>query len=67
MHATEDVLDRRSLEESLKYTAGAAVLQTLVRRQRVLGAVSTVTELADVERVRLLVFVLVVAFEGVVA
>lgn len=67
MHATEYVLDRRGLEESLEHAAGAAVLKTLVRRQRVLGTIRTIAELADVERVRLLVFVLEVTFEGVVA
>lgn len=67
MHATEDILDRRGLEEPLEHAAGAAVLQALVRRQRVLRTVRTIAELANVERVRLLVFVLEVAFEGVVA
>lgn len=67
MHATENVLDRRGLEEPLEHAAGAAVLKTLVRRQRVLGTIRTIAELADVERVRLLVFVLEVTFEGVVA
>jgi len=67
MHATKDVLDRRGLEESLEHAARAAVLQALVRRQRVLRAVLSLAELADVVRVRLLVLVLVVALQGVVA
>lgn len=43
------------------------MLQTLVRGQRVLCAISTVTELAHVQRIRLLVLVLEVALQRVVA
>lgn len=42
------------------------MLKALVGRQRVLGAIPTVTELANVQRVRLLVFVLEMAFQRVV-
>lgn len=63
----QHALDGRRLEQSLEHAAGAAVLQALVRRQRVLGPVPAVAELADVQRVRLLVLVLEVALEGVVA
>lgn len=38
----------RGLEQPLEHAAGAAVLQTLVRRQAVLGAVAAVAELAHV-------------------
>lgn len=60
-------LQSRSLQQSLEHAAGAAVLQTLMRRERVLGAVPPVAELAHVQRVRLLVLVLEVSFQRVVA
>lgn len=43
------------------------MLQTLVRGEAVFSAVTTLAELADVERVRALVFVLEVTLERVVA
>lgn len=43
------------------------MLQTLVRGERVLGPVTSVTELAHVERVGLFVLVLEVSLERVVA
>lgn len=61
------VLDGRRLEQPLEHAARAAVLQALVRRQRVLGAVPPVAELAHVQRVRLLVLVLEVPLQRVVA
>lgn len=43
------------------------MLQTLMCRQRVLSAIPTVTEFADVQRVGLFVFVLEVTLQGVIA
>lgn len=60
-------VQRRRLQQPLQHAAGAAVLQALVRRERVLGAVSPVAELAHVQRVRLLVLVLEVSLQRVVA
>lgn len=60
-------LQRRGFEQTLEHAAGAAVLQALVRGERVLGAVAAVAELAHVQRVRLLVLILEVSLEGVVA
>lgn len=59
-------VQRRRLQQPLQHAAGAAVLQALVRGQRVLGPVPPVTELAHVQRVRLLVLVLEVSFQGIV-
>lgn len=63
----QHALDRRRLQQTLQHATGAAVLQALVRGETVLGAVATVAELADVERVGLLVLVLEVALQRVVA
>lgn len=63
----KNTLDRCGLEESLQHTTRATVLETLVRGEAVLGAVATVAELAHVQRIRLLVFVLEVALQRVVA
>lgn len=65
--ATQHVLDGRRLQQPLQHAAAAAMLQALVRRQRVLGAVAPMAELAHVQRVRLLVLVLEVALQRVVA
>lgn len=43
------------------------MLETLVGGQRVLGAIATVTKLAHVQRVGLLVFVLEMTFQRIVA
>lgn len=56
----------RGLQQPLQHAAGAAMLQALVRRQRVLGPVPPVAELAHVQRVRLLVLVLEVSLQGIV-
>lgn len=56
----------RRLQQPLEHAARAAVLQALVRRQRVLRPVSPVAELAHVQRVGLLVLVLEVSFQGIV-
>lgn len=60
-------LDGRGFEQTFEHAAGAPMLEALVRRERVFGTVSAVAELADVERVGLLVLVLEVALERVVA
>lgn len=62
----EHVLDGGGFEQTLEHTAGAAVLEALVRGKRVLGAVPPMAELANVQRVRLLVLVLEVPLERVV-
>lgn len=62
----EGAVQRGRLQQPLQHAAGAAVLQALVRRQRVLGPVPPVAELAHVQRVRLLVFVLEVSLQGIV-
>ena len=67
LHVAENALDGGCLQEALQHAAGAAVLEALVGREGVLGAVAPVAELADVERVRLLVLVLEVALQRVVA
>lgn len=54
-------LERRRLQQPLEHAAGAAMLQTLVRGQRVLGAVASMAELAHVQSVGLLVLVLEVS------
>lgn len=59
-------VQRRRLQQPLQHAAGAAVLQALVRRQRVLGAVPPVAELAHVQRIRLLVLILEVSLQGIV-
>lgn len=59
-------VQRRRLQQPLQHAAGAAVLQTLVRGQRVLGPVPPVAELAHVQRVGLLVLVLEVSFQRVI-
>lgn len=60
-------MQRRRLQQALQHAARATVLQALVRRERVLGAVPPVAELAHVQRVRLLVLVLEVPLQRVVA
>lgn len=62
----QDALDRRGLQQPLQHPGGASMLQTFVGRQRVFGPVSTMTKLAHVQRVRLLVLVLEVSFQRVV-
>lgn len=59
-------VQRRGLQQALQHAAGAAVLQALVRGQRVLRPVPPVAEFAHVQRVRLLVLVLEVSFQGIV-
>lgn len=63
----EDALDGRRLEQSLEHATGAPMLKTLVGSERVLGAIPSMAELAEVESVRLLVLVLKVPLERVVA
>lgn len=60
-------VQRRRLQQALEHATGATVLQTLVRCERVLGAVPPVAELAHVQRVRLLVLILEVPLQRVVA
>lgn len=67
MTADQTMLDGRRLQQALQHAARATVLQTLVRCQRVLGAISPVAELAYVQRVGLLVLVLKVPLQRVVA
>lgn len=62
----QSALQRRRLQQPLQHTARAAMLQALVRRKRVLSAVSPMTELAYVQRVGLLVFVLEMSFKRVI-
>lgn len=59
-------VQRRRLQEPLQHPARAAVLQTLVGCERVLRPVPPVAELADVQRVGLLVLVLEVSFQRIV-
>lgn len=59
--------ESRCFEQSLEHAGRTAVLKTLVRGQTVFGAVTTVAELTHVKCVRLLMFILEVAFKGVVA
>lgn len=61
------LIDRGGLQQPLQHAARAAVLEAPVRRQRVLGAVPAVAELAHVEGVRFLVLVLEMTLQGVVA
>lgn len=63
---TQNALDRRGLEQPLQHTRRTTMLQTFMGRQRVFGPVSTMTELAHVQRVRLLVLVLEVSLQRVV-
>ncbi|CAH4028185.1 unnamed protein product [Pieris brassicae] len=60
-------VQRRRLQQALQHAAGTPVLQALMGGERVLGAIPSVAELTNVERVGLLVLVLEVALEGVVA
>lgn len=63
----QHALDGRRLQQALEHPAGSAMLQTLVRGERVLGAVAAMAKLAHVQRVGLLVLVLKVSLERVVA
>lgn len=54
-------------QKSLQHAAGASVLETLVRGQRILGPVASMTELTNVQGVGLLVLVLEVSLQRVVA
>lgn len=61
--APQHTLDSRCLEQPLQHTARAPMLQTLVRGQRVLGPVTSMTELAHVQCIRLFMFVLKVPLQ----
>jgi len=65
--AHQSVLDGGRLKQPLQHAARAAMLQALVRGQRVLGAIPPVAKLAHIQRVRLLVLVLEVPLQRVVA
>lgn len=56
----------RRLEQPLEHSTRSSMLKTLVGCQRVLRSVPPVAELAHVQRVRLLVLILEMSFQGVV-
>lgn len=63
----QHALDRRGFEQPLEHPAGPAMLQTLVRGERVLSAIPSVAKLAHVQRIRLFVLVLKMSLQRVVA
>lgn len=62
----QNALDRRRFEQSLEHTARSSVLQTLVGGEGVLRPITSVTEFADVQCIRLLVLILEMPLEGIV-
>jgi len=59
----QPVFDGRCLEQTFQHAAGATMLQALVRRQGVLGAIPPMAELTHIQCVRLLVLVLEVPLQ----